>query len=514
MEFEVLKDLVQTITRNKIKNIEVLGNPDSEKNLISEMHEGIFKGQFASDNEAARHLYGTNEKDPNYKKLRNRLIRQLINTSFFVDTNLPQYNERGKASFTCYREYAAAYIIWSKDATKASHYLLQQLLEQTIKFEFTALTADICRLLRHQSALSPGDQVSHEKYTILHQLYEEKRYWEAKSFDYTETLNHHYITRRSPSKEVNALASQYFDELFPHLASVGTIQFQIQTYHIGLIKHFSANDCKSALALCDEALNLLKTRPNANRGGLSSFAFHKLICLTQLRIEDEGDKTINYCLTLVDPGNFNWFRLLETQFYYYTYFKKYEQALRVFEEAVGHPKYLLLSGSARDMWVMIGGYLHILAIFGKLDKNDVETAAGYFNPFAARFLNDFEILDKEKDGMNIPLVLLPVLYSVAKGLYEEEAFRRSVEALDKYRKRYLENDTNRRSAIFLKLLLAIAKREFAGERAETKIQKERELLKKEPPEIAGQSFAIEVIPYEDLLEMLLQAQKNQAHLGK
>ncbi|MFN0013606.1 MAG: hypothetical protein ACKVU2_03580 [Saprospiraceae bacterium] len=509
MEFEILKDLVQTITRNKIKNIEVLGNPDSERNLISDMHEGIFKGQFASDNEAARHLYGTSEKDPNYKKLRNRLIRQLINTSFFVDTNQAQYNERGKASFNCYKEYAAAYIIWSKDATKASHYLLQQLLEQTIKFEFTALTADICRLLRQQSALSPGDQASHEKYSNLHRLYEEKRYWEVKAYDYYENLIHHYITRRSPSKDVHALASRYFDELFPSIDSAGTIQFQIQTYLIGLIKYLSVNDCKSALALCIEAVNLLKDRPNINRGTLAIFTLNELLCMTQLRIEEGGEATISYCETLVDQGDFNWFRLMESRFYYYTYFKRYEEALRIYEETVSHSRYVQLSGSTRDIWVMIGGYLHILAVFGKLDKNQVETAAGYFNPFAARFLNDFEILDKEKDGMNIPLVMLPVLYSVAKGLYEEETFHRSMEALDKYRKRYLENDTNRRSAIFLKLLLAIAKKEFASDRSETKIQKERELLKKEPPEMAGQSFAIEVIPYEDLLEMLLQAQKKQ-----
>lgn len=504
MEFDVLKDLAQTITRNKIKQIEVLGNPGQENSRIFELYEGIAKGQFSSDEEAARHFTGANAKDPNYRKLRNRLIRQLINTSFFVDAQQPMYNERGKALFSCYRDYAAAYILWSKDATKASHYLFQQLLEQAIKFEFTELTAEICRILRQQAALSPGDFASHEKYSRLHRLYEDKRFWEAKAYDYSENLIHHYITRRSPNQEVNLLASQYFEELFPIIEQVYTIQFVVHTYQIGVIRHLSVNDCQSAIEMCDQALNNLKDRPNINRGSLTTFASQKLACLTQLRIFDEGGKTAEYCMSLVDAGTYNWFRLLETRFYYFTYLKQYQEALSIFEQATTHERYSQLSGSNRDIWVMLGGYLNLLAVLGKLNPTEVEQIAGYYTPSTTRFINDFEVLDKEKEGMNIPLVLLPVLYSVAKGQYDEEAFRRSIEALDKYRQRHLENETNRRSAIFLKLLLALAKKEFEGTRADLKIQKELQLLKQLPPQMSRQSFAVEVIPYEDLLEMLLQ----------
>lgn len=505
MEFDVLKDLVATITRNKIKQIEVMGNPGQENGRVFELYDGISKGLFESDDDAARHFMGTNPKDPNYRKLRNKLIRQLINTSFFVDAQQSMYNERGKALFNCYRDYAAAYILWSKDATKASHYLLQQVLEQTIKFEFTSLTADICRHLRQQAALSPGDFASHEKYSKLHRLYEEKRYWENKAYDYSENLIHHYITRRSPSKDVHALAAQYFDELYPLINTVDTIQFQVQTYQVGVIKHLSANDCRSTIELCDKALFELKDSPNTNRGSLTTFAFQKLACLTQLRIFDEGGKTAEYCMSLVDEGSYNWFRLMETRFYYFTYLRQYQEALQLFEQATTHGRYGQLSGSNRDIWVMLGGYLHLLAVLGKLNPDDVGNIAGYFSPSTSRYLNDFEVMDKEKEGMNIPLVLLPILYSIAKGHFEEDSFRRSVDALEKYRKRHLENETNRRSAIFLKLLMALAKKEFDGNRAELKIHKEWQALKQEPPQMTGQSFAVEVIPYEDLLEMLLQA---------
>ena len=121
-----------------------------------------------------------------------------------------------------------------------------------------------------------------------------------------------------------------------------------------------------------------------------------------------------------------------------------------------------------------------------------------------RFNNDFEIFDRDKEGMNIPLFLLPLLYSLAQGSDHEEEYGRSVDAIEKYRKRYLDNDLNRRSASFTNMLLALGKIEFEQASAERKIKKEMAVLTSLPPQEAGQSLAVEIIPYEDLWQMLVE----------
>ncbi len=84
MEFDALKDLVQIITRNKTKHIELLGNSEKPSSLLDQLYDGISKGAFKDDAQAAMHLYGvSNPKDANYRKLKTRLIRQLVNTSFY-----------------------------------------------------------------------------------------------------------------------------------------------------------------------------------------------------------------------------------------------------------------------------------------------------------------------------------------------------------------------------------------------------------------------------------------------
>ncbi|MBU6340646.1 MAG: hypothetical protein KGS48_04050, partial [Bacteroidetes bacterium] len=111
--------------------------------------------------------------------------------------------------------------------------------------------------------------------------------------------------------------------------------------------------------------------------------------------------------------------------------------------------------------------------------------------------------DRDKEGMNIPLVLLPLLFSLAEK-DDLEGYGRSIEAIEKYRKRYLDNEMNRRSASFTKMLLALGKIRYEKGSAERKIKKEMAVLDSLPPQDASQSLAVEIIPYEDLWALLIQ----------
>jgi hypothetical protein len=502
MEFDALKDLIQIINRNKVKNIEILGNPGQDENRTEALYDGISKEKWKSDDEAAKFFFGSNERDPNYKKLRNRLVRQLINTSLFVDVNQPMFNERSKALYNCYRDFAAANVLHLREANKAAVYLMEQILEQSMKYEFTELVAEITRFLRMRFARSVGDRAKHEYFTELHQKYEEKRRLELKALDYYETLLNYYIHKRSPNDEIHKLATSYYDELNPLSATIDTSQFYYHTFQIGIIKYMSINDCKSALEICETALSTLQAKKNTSRSGLSSIAGQKLACLTQLRIfgDGDGERTAKFILDLSEEGGFNWFRTLETYFQYNLYTKQYERSIDVYIQATQHPRFSVLNPNVRDKWQLYGGYLHLLAALGNLAQEKVEAAAGAFR--FVKFTNEFEVLDKDKEGMNIPLTLLPMLFSIAKGEDFQETYGRSLDAVEKYRKRYLDNDMNRRSASFLNILMALGRLKFEKESAERKIKKEVAILEKIPLQVGGQSFAVEVIPYEDLWEML------------
>ncbi|MBL7782051.1 MAG: hypothetical protein JNM22_12590 [Saprospiraceae bacterium] len=501
MDFDVLKDLVQTITRNKIKSIEVLGNPGEEKSRAELMYDGISSGKFKSEDDVAKFFFKSDAKDPNYRKLKNKLIRQLINTAFFVDVNQPAFNERAKAYFTAYRDFAAGVVFMTRNAVKSATYLLQLVLEQAVKYEFTELAADVSRMLRRNYARDGGDFEKNQYYTNIYRKYEEKRRYETLALDYQETLVSYYLTKRSPNQEIHRLASEYFDEIYPLVEKVDTSNFYSLTYNIAIIKYSSVNDIEKALKYANEALQVLEPRKNTNRSTLVNFTMQKIAFYNQLRKKnvDEVSQLVNYCFSLVEEGDFNWFRANELYFYHCMYCKQYDEALKIYEKVTKLQSFNLLDGSHHDNWLLLGGYLHLLAKLGALDQSKVDSVIGVFR--FGKFFNEIEVLDKDKEGMNIPLVFLPILFHLAQGTFDEQK-ETSVEALEKYRQRWLANDMNRRSDSFLKMLIAYAKKDYASATAEKKIKKELEILKNETPEVAGQNFAVEVVPYETLWELL------------
>ncbi|HPI07334.1 MAG TPA: hypothetical protein PLM41_13185, partial [Saprospiraceae bacterium] len=105
MDFYVLKDLARSVSRNKAKQIEVLGNPGARKSRSLKLYEAILSDKFNSEKELVRHVFNTHDpKHPSYVKLKKKLITQLFNTSLFLDYNQPHYNERAKAYFTAYKD--------------------------------------------------------------------------------------------------------------------------------------------------------------------------------------------------------------------------------------------------------------------------------------------------------------------------------------------------------------------------------------------------------------------------
>ncbi len=501
MDFDVLKDLVQTITRNKIKNIEVLGNPGEEKSRVELMYDGISAGKFKSEEDIARHFFKSDAKDPNFRKLKNKLIRQLVNTAFFVDVNQPAFNDRAKAYFTSYRDFAAASILLLRNTGKSGIYMFQLVLEQAIKYEFIELAADVARILRRDYARIAGDYEKNQYFTILHRKYEEKRRYETLALDYYETLVSYYITKRSPNEEIHQLATIYFDELLQLAQQVDTSAFYNYTYNIGIIKYLSVNDVKNALGVCNDALNILEPRKNTNRGTLVSLIIQKMACYTQLRITDSitVKEMLENCLNLLEEGSFNWVRVHEVYFYHCTYSGNYEEALEVYGKVTQSPSFSLLDGSHHDNWLLLGGYLHLLAKLGALDPAKVEATVGAFR--YGKFFNEIEVLTKDKEGMNIPLVFLSILFHLSQKTFDEQKDI-SADGLEKYRQRWLANNMNRRSDSFLKMLIAFAKKDFATAAAEKKISKELEVLTSETPQVAGQNFAVEVVPYEALWALL------------
>ena len=110
---------------------------------------------------------------------------------------------------------------------------------------------------------------------------------------------------------------------------------------------------------------------------------------------------------------------------------------------------------------------------------------------------------KDKRGLNIPILVVQLLFMIAKKDYDQTIDR--FEAIKKYCSRYLKKDDNLRSNCFINMLLQIPSASFHKAGVERKAKKYWDRLQSTPLEFAKQSQEIEIMPYEDLWELILES---------
>ena len=281
--------------------------------------------------------------------------------------------------------------------------------------------------------------------------------------DAHETLLEYYMQRHSPNETVHALASSYVEGFKPLRNQMSVAQFDYFVYSIEFMQLFSANN------------------------------------ITAVANEEKILFTLNQCLGFTEEGRYNWFIILHLAVYCYAHHKLYDKACEAFMTGYRHQRFYLQSVRLQEEWRLLGAYLHLLVELDELQAPELEAAIGPFK--VTKFENDFLELPRDKEGVNIPIVILPAVYALAKSDFE--AFEAQIDKLDKYRERYLENELNQRSARFLQMMFALAKQKYAGSvRSEGRLRQEIEKLHALTPQVARQNFAIEVIPYENLWELL------------
>ena len=159
----------------------------------------------------------------------------------------------------------------------------------------------------------------------------------------------------------------------------------------------------------------------------------------------------------------------------------------------------------KDNWNLYRGYLHLLKALKKIDIDQATAVLGAYNP--TKFHNNFDVFFKDKEGMNIPLVLLPFLMELVQKTFDGSDT--TLENLEKYRVRNIDHAMNIRSNIFLELMIAYAQKQYRPKLISRKMETIPAALRSRDKTTALQLFSVEIIPYEDLWDMITQVETKK-----
>jgi len=499
---KALKELTYIVSKNKVKAINVLEFQPSNPSRIEAFYHAVVSEKLHSDDEAQAYFFPESDNKSSYRNLKWKLKERLINTLFFIDTKKPSYSDRQRAYYQCYKDMAAVNILLGKNARSASVDLCYKILKHATKYEFSQLCLDAYRILRLHYGSRVGDLKKYYAYKESYDHYANVCYWENKAEEmYTDLIVHH-VNNKSTKQDTHERAAVYYTEIKDATEKIGTYNMYLYTSLIRLMIYSSVNDHKNIIAVCDEYLQLFEAKPFAANTPLQIYYYQKLVSFVQMREFEEGERTAELCLPLLEEGAYNWFQYHGLYFMLSMYTQRYQKAYQIYKKIVGHKRFAFLPSNVKEVWKIYKAYLHYLINLGEIEP--VEGNRRQLPKFRlGRFLNEIPIFSKDKRGMNIAILAIQVLFLIQQKKYNKAID--SLEAIGKYCSRYLRKEDTIRSYYFIKMLLCIPTASFHKKGVIRKAAPFLEKLKATPLADVNQMHSIEIIPYEDLWSFALKS---------
>ncbi len=290
-------------------------------------------------------------------------------------------------------------------------------------------------------------------------------------------------------------------ELRPYIGQISSFLFHHCYFAISFDLYFISGQYEVAYHNVSEGIAYLNSR-NYNANYLKSIYYANLAyCSSMLKRFEEMEQHIESSLQVSTIGSLNWFAAL--QMFYFSYMKKgdYLQAAAYYTQATRHKNFVNQSESFLETWHITGAYLYIgLVTSGQpLPKG--------LTPYkSSKLINEISSYQSDKGGLYAAALTASLLLTAIEG-HKDKIVER-VDALEKYRERYLLEGDTPRTAVLYKILIMIAKAGFQKRFYADKMPALQQELADCGKGLDALPFEWELIPNEALLEMI-----DTAHVG-
>lgn len=499
---KLLLELVRIVTKGKARHIEVLA-PDTDGNSkLTELYDALCAGKVKTDEEALQYLYGARPKASSFRNLKMGLKKRLLNSLLFINLYDSSLTEQERAYYQCQKDWAVVKVLLRKGARLMAINLAEKALKLALRFDLTEIAVQASQVLRFHYGTRIGDLKKMEEYGQLHKRCMEAWRYESQAEEYYSLLIANYINERSVKVEASRQAEEYYENLKGAMAEFRTYRLLLLGYLIRIIAFRSVNDYKGTVGACEEAIRAFEAKDYEVKTPVYTFLHQQILAHIQLKQFEEGNETARKAAGLIPAGSVNWFINLEMLMILSLHTCRYQRAYEVYREAVGHNRFQKLRDIDKEQWRINGAYIHFLLEIGRARA---EGCNGQLKKFRlARFLNEVPVFSRDKQGMNVAILIIQTLFLIVKKRFSEAINR--IDAVNKYRTRYLVKDKAlKRSNFFINMLLQIPLCNFHKAAVLRKSERYYKQLKATPLEVANQTHGIEIIPYEDLWEFALES---------
>lgn len=430
---------------------------------------------------------------------RRSLEDHLVQAIFWIDIKKMGNTAHQRAYYYCWKNLCAAKILLGQSAHYAAIRLIKKILHRANKYDLSDLSLESYRILRWYYGCIDPNMSKYQNYG--HLLDKQRRVCEAEQLaeGYYTFLSNTYISDKGQRSFLAQKACLFWEEISALMSEYTSSRLHFLGHLIHVFHYSCAGDYQGAQAANGRAITFFEQKKGSNSAYLVPFLNHQLACCIKLKKLKEGCKLVEKIEKYIGKGSFDWFVHRQQFFLLAMHSRNYEQAHIVLHQTISNHRYKFLGEPQKEKWAINQSYLYYLETIGHLPENTNKRTA--FLP--KEFLNTVPLYAKDKRGMNVPILIISILILLAEGRYNEVIGR--IEALDKYRRRYLKMEDEYRSNCFIQMLSTLPQAGFHPKAVVRKAEVYRNNLDRVPLPLSTQAFELEIIPYEELWAMVLKS---------
>lgn len=473
---EALKLYISLIEPRLLRHVK--GKPGQFIALLREeifFDETVFK----------QRICGTDFSPSYYRTLKSRTLKIL---QALVIISSSQGNSEVKKNYdNCQKYFLLGQKMLTQGKNSEGIRLIRQAHRIAVEYNFVHLASELSSLLHHDHSYYHVDERKARFYAKQMLAYANDYIAEKKA----EEIFYQAVRQLTRSKDVE-LAEDLVQEM--ESCTISSIKTQYYKTTLNLIYGFQINDYEHVIKNCDQALLFF-----ADKKG--TYGSHYQIFLSRRGIAEMAIGKYHKAQESLEEAN-----KFAPSKSYNDYVVKFYQTLNALHSGDYLKAYSLFKQNKRcrfevirRQFAIIEAYLYFLAHNGQFHLEKRFRLGKYLN-------ETFESQsDKQGDNINILIAELLVYLVQNRGKFIDR-----IEAVKHYSYRHLQGRDTRRAKAFLKILCTLPRANFHPKALERLAKKQLEYLETHPIHL-GDNFAVEIIPFGDLLQLIIgQLQRKVA----
>lgn len=431
-------------------------------------------------------------------KLRERLEEAILS----IDSGSTESSDRQSVYLSCLKKQSITTSLLSRGYKEMAMQKAEQLYRVASEYEFTELAISALQTMRLLVSMIYGDEGSYQKYNALLTRCEILRDREDLAERLYTRLISVFVNQKSGKQDMACLAEEYYEEIALFFDDCPTYRFQLFGRLLRLAIFDNRNDYENVIRLCDESIAFFEAKPYKSSNALQVFYYSLLLSCFYTREFEHGRNTAQQYEQYFKKGDYNWFKWQEVSFLTEMHDGNYDNAFKIWQVTISTAEFSTLPLNVSETWRIFELYLIFLSRCGLLEDSNMNKKQNI-----SKIINDFTVSNRDKSGMNIPILIIQYLYPIAEGNLEQCVDRE--EGLAKYRTRYLKMDSAPRSHYYFKMLEHLPKAKFNIPEISRRTYPLLEEMKSVSLSENSQNYEVEIIPYEVLWSIVMGLVEQQ-----